>query len=591
MKYKSLIIIISIILFFIPFFWFAPGEMDLGGDSSRLYFYDPLSYLINHSLFGLSPSALGTENIGYYSLPFVTLLFFLKLILRSPTILICLFHGMKLSLAFLFCYLIVKELLIGGDNKGDYQRKIVESGAIIASLFYVFSPSMITGWHKALFTHDKVFLNPMMFFLLLRFFVSRDVRYFLSALLVSFVFASNFSYTGSPPFFAFYPITLLFLILYTRLIRKTKIPVKKLLIGAVLFVMIQAFHLIPQIANLTTPGTPTAYMFSKEGKVKVGLNYFSAIVPNIKLSKNLLGLPQSILKPFSWMFIFLSIIILLGFLCNQGKTFLLTGIFFLIVLFFASANITNTGLAFYKSLFNIPGFSMFRNFWGQWSISFFFFYTIFFGQALALVLSKIKKKYTKPVVFIIGAFLVINARSFINGDLINKTLHQSRGVKIFMKMDPVYEENLSFIRSLPLNAKVLTLPITDPGYQILAGKEGGAYIGPSTIAYLGGKRDFTGYEELGLFKALFLRLAKKQDYQSLKKILSLLNVKYIFHNSDPNIYEEKFPGFPYWNVINFMPDNQKAYEAFIQKLDVSLVADFEDKYHIYEIKDKDYLSP
>ena len=113
---KIFISLITSFLFFLPFFWFKPGEMDLGGDSSRLYFYDPLGYLTNYAFYGISPSAFGAENIGFFMVPFVGLLFCLKLIFSSPTFLIASFHGMSFSLAFLSCYFIVKDL-INDQNK------------------------------------------------------------------------------------------------------------------------------------------------------------------------------------------------------------------------------------------------------------------------------------------------------------------------------------------------------------------------------------------------------------------------------------------------------------------------------------------
>src|SRR5258708_1010223 len=76
-------IIISLILFVVPFFWFKPGEMDLGGDSSRLYFYDPISYLFKSALYVISPSSFGFENRNYVNLPFITLLIILKSIISS----------------------------------------------------------------------------------------------------------------------------------------------------------------------------------------------------------------------------------------------------------------------------------------------------------------------------------------------------------------------------------------------------------------------------------------------------------------------------------------------------------------------------
>src|SRR3989338_4439143 len=101
MKYRLIPpFIITFLLFLIPFFWFKPGEMDLGGDSSRLYFYDPMRYLISQALYATSNSGLGGESLGYFGIPFFLFLAGLKSILRSPTALIVFVHGVSLSVAF-----------------------------------------------------------------------------------------------------------------------------------------------------------------------------------------------------------------------------------------------------------------------------------------------------------------------------------------------------------------------------------------------------------------------------------------------------------------------------------------------------------
>src|SRR3989344_5422239 len=307
-----------------------------------------------------------------------------------------------------------------------------------------------------------------------------------------------------------------------------------------------------------------------------------------------MSLPQltELKFPF-FVFIILPVIILLGFLWNnlwnKRKTMLLTGIFFLIIIFFVSANITDIGLNFYKALFNIPGFSMFRNFYGQWGYVYLFFYTILLGQSLAIVLSKLKRKHSSSLAVFIALLLVITAWPFINGSLVNKTLWQSKDVKVAILMDPQYEEVLSFIRSLPIDGKVLTLPLNDPGYQILAGKDGGAYQGPSTISYLTGRNDFSGYNGLAPFSELFLLWVREKDYQSLQRLFSNLNIKYIFYNSDTYIYDESFPKFPYNYVKNFLPKNQQSYKKFLEQLPIYKIKDFGEKYHIYSIRDDLYL--
>ena len=582
--FRLLPIFISLFLFVIPFFWFKPGEIDLGGDSSRLYFYDPIRYLTTISFYNISPSSLGAENISSYTIPFVVLLAVLKYIFGSPYILVSVFNGFSLAIAFLAIYATVKELL---EEKVDGEIK--ELSAILSGLFYVFSQTPILGWDKVILTHNQFFLNPLMFFLLLLFLTRGKFAYLLIAILISFIFSPNFGFTAAPPFFAFYPLTILFLVIHATYIRKREISVKKLIIGILLFIAIHSFHLVPQLVSLSSPGSGTyEAVFSNEAKFNRGLSYFLAIASGIKVSINLMNLPQMMELGFSaFAFIGFLTIILLGFLWNRGRTLLLTGIFFLIALFFASANITNIGLNFYKALFNIPGFSMFRNFYGQWGYLYLFLYTILLGQALSVVLPRMKTVHARLFVGALVALLIITALPFINGTLVNKTLWQSKGTKIAIRMDPKYEEVLAFIRSLPVDGKVLTLPLTDPGYQIVAGKEGGAYQGPSTISYLTGKQDFACIEELGRFKELILDLARNKQYEKLKEVLGFLNIKYIFYNADPRIYDMAFRSFPYQHVRRFLPQDQKGYRQFLQELGLREIKAVDSKYFIYEL-DKEY---
>ena len=91
------VIIITIILFVIPFFWLTPNEMDIGGDSTRLYFYDPLNFLINNSLYFNDTITLGNRSFWpqFYFLPYVICLLIIKSLINSPYFLISLLNGIK----------------------------------------------------------------------------------------------------------------------------------------------------------------------------------------------------------------------------------------------------------------------------------------------------------------------------------------------------------------------------------------------------------------------------------------------------------------------------------------------------------------
>ena len=589
-RYTLLPLFISIIFFIIPFFWLKPGEMDLGGDSSRLYFYDPLSYLLNHTFYSISSSGMGGENISYYGLPFISLILFLKFILNSSTVTISFFNGVSLSIAFLFSYLSIKELLQEKNNV--FKKYVKEYSAILGGVLYVFFPGFLYGWDKVILTHNQIFLNPLMFYLLLMFITKRNKKFMYIFLLISFIFSPNFSYVAAPPFFAFYPLSFLFIVIYTKYVKKTSVPVKELVWGGLLFFMIQAFHLGPQLNSILSSGTSSFIaVFSEEAKLSRGLSYFTAIAQEIKVSINILNLPQ--MTPVGLikiLFVIFPLIIVIGLVLNRSKTVLLTGLFFLIALFFASANITNLGLEVYKSLFILPGFSMFRNFYGQWQYVFLFFYALLFGQCLAIILSKLKRyHYSAAILTSLVIIIIISAWPFIDGSLVNKILWQTKNKKIAIKMDPQYEKALKAMKKLPIDGKILTLPMSDPGYQIISGSNGGSYQGPSTISYLTGKKDFAGFTELGPFSDSFLLDIKQNNYKNLETIFQMLNIKYVFYNSDPLIYDDTFPSFPYDHVKNFLPENQKEYKELIKKLPLEEKLSIENKFHVYEVNNKMYL--
>src|SRR5260221_2056372 len=163
---------------------------------------------------------------------------------------------------------------------------------------------------------------------------------------------------------------------------------------------------------------------------------------------------------------------------------------------------------------------MFRNYFGQWVFVFSFFYTLLFGQALQIIFERIKLRYLIGITCFIVFILVFEAWPFLKSGLLDKNLFQSKNVKITIQMDPEYEKVLNYIRNLPVDGKFLTLPLTDPGYQIISGKNGGAYQGPSTISYLAGKDDFTGDADLTPFDQTFLTFVQDNNITGINRLFS-----------------------------------------------------------------------
>lgn len=572
--------------------------MDLGGDSNRLYFYDPLSFLKYTSIYAVFTLGKGLFEPNYYYLPYVGLLAFLKLFIPSSLI-ISLFNGIKLSIGFISIYLIVRELL--AEAFGKTKQKIIYFSALLAGIFYVASLGsfyMAYFWYRAITSHNQVFLNPLIFYLLLKFFLSQKSKYLWTAILTSFIFSPNFGLTSAPPFFAFYPLAFLFLFLYVKLFGKKPIFWKRVGMGILLFLGVQAFHLLGQIINLLDNGSwLNQKVFSKLEIEAGGVQYFTAIHGLGKAVLSLL-LPSE-KKLWQWASFITPLIIIFGFILNKTKKsrYLLISLFFVITLFLATANITNLGFEFYRKLFYIPGLSMFRNFNTQWLYVFIFFYALLFGFAAYNILVKLKSSYTKIFSGLVFLLLVITGLPLFAGEPLTKSIIRgSNNVPVKFKMDPRYEETLRFISTLPDDGKILVLPLTDFYYQVITGRDGGAYEGPSTISHLTGKYSFVGYQEFGYqafdpapYAEDIMRYSREKNYQRLLRIFTTLNIRYLLHNSDPKNYEESFSPGPYGYMMTSLPKTQEAYKDFISQFPVHIIYS-NGPYTIYEL-DKSTYNP
>ena len=393
-------------LFSIPFFWLKSGEMDLGGDSGRLYFYDPISFIKNVSLYHFVPEGLGLAEPNTYYLPYVALIAVLRFVFQSPTIVINIISGLKLSVGFLAMYGIVREVI----------RKKSILAPLMAGMFYILAPIMLGNYDKALTSHNQVFLNPLMFYLILKFFTDTNVKYLWAALWISFVFAPNFALTSAPPFFAFYPLSIVFLLLYTKFVVRKVIPWRWMFYGGLLFLGIQAFHLLPQVINLFEPGSFTnTRVFDRTSIMHEGVRYFTAILPLASVVKDIFMTPM--VTQLTWVSFIAPTIIMIGFVLNtKSKVLILTAGFYLVTLYLYAAKITNVGVEFYKNLYYIPGFSMFRNFIGQWPSVYAFFYALLLGLAIHVIIKHLSyRRWMSYLGGVIIVLWVVSALPFLKG--------------------------------------------------------------------------------------------------------------------------------------------------------------------------------
>lgn len=587
MKKHFLPITITIILFFVPFFWLAPGFVDLGGDGGRLYFIDPLEVLKN------TWNLAGSYVYAFADIGYLLALTGLKHIVNSPTLLISVEHGLQLSLSFIGMYLIVKTLLLNEKKNVDSLRASLVG--LVTGVVYV---GLITkvGWPVALVTLNQVFLNVIMFYFLLSYCLTRKFVYILAGLFLSIIFSANFGFGSMPQLLSFYPAALLFLYIYLRFVSQKEIPWKGLVCGAGLFLGLHAFHLLPVIASLlNNSSTISSQVFSKETIQNSGIAYFVANhVQSGKISRVLF---QSWLGQNAFSLL-IPVVVLLGFITRKSKLLWVTGIFFAVTLFLVTANITQTGIALYTKLFYIPGFVMFRSFNEKWFFVYAFFFALMFAVSLYYLLEKKKLKIALILCVAIFAISVYRMMPFLSGKAIQTTLYQSNNVSTNFSLDPDLLDALSFVRNLPVDGKVLTVPLTFSYYQIAYGKEGGAYVGISMVPSLAGRPDFSGFWRFGQhgYEQHAIDAIRNNDSDRFIQILSYLNIRYIFRNSDTRIMDD-FPGYPYvypgltYSSKDQLPSikDQVAYDSFLASLPIEKI--YQKRfYEIYEIRDS-YIRP
>lgn len=587
--------ILAAVLFIVPFFWLKPGTIDLGGDSSRLYFYDPINYLKSYPLYAVVPNGFNTETNPSYLLPFVFFLALLKKIFISSYLVTSLFNSLKLAGAFLSVAGIVMTLLQLFVHKKE-ETKNIHLASLTAATFYTLSPALIEfgWWTTALYTHHLFFLNPLMFFLLLKYVITKNFRYVLLFLLISFIFSTNFFL--SPYFFSFYPLVIIFLAIFAFFVLRSHPPLKQIIAAGVLYTLLHASHLVRLILDLFAPNTQLFELaFSQER----GLSYFLSVEGTTKIVHNLFGISQGGTPVSVYMlWVFAPALLVLGaiFLQKQKviekkmtKTFLLILGFWFVTFYLATAKLTFFGLELYKAFFNIPGFGMFRNYVGQFIHVYMFFYALAIGFSLFYIMSSISSYKKHLITIAVVAICIFGAFPFLKGDAIRIPLNPGakKQINLGVHFDPNYEKVLEQIRNDPLDSKYFMFPIDDSGAQVLAGSEGG-YMGPPTIAYLTGKSVFSGIGGLERLQETFMRMVLDKDYEGINNLLLLLNVRYIFHNSDPAIYGENFFGYPYGYARRIMPLTQDIYRAFLDNLSTTDKTTFGGSYHIYTVNEDVY---
>ena len=264
------------------------------------------------------------------------------------------------------------------------------------------------------------------------------------------------------------------------------------------------------------------------------------------------------------------------------------------ILFLVSANITNIGYLLSKSFYYIPGFSMFRVFFEKWAYSYIFFYALVFGFSLYNIFSILRQRYASILYVLIFFIYIILGWPLFSGSLAHQIIRGSKNVEGVFRMDPRFEQTLSFVKGLSDDGKILVLPLTDFFRQVIWGEDGGAYEGPSMFAHLAGKYSFVGYQHFGYISSdpapyaeQIMKYSREKNYERLLQIFTTLNIRYIYHDADPKAYEEGFAPGSFGYMMTSLPKTQAEYKEFLTHFPISRIYE-NGPYSIYQMNDASY---
>ena len=581
--------IVLILLFIIPFFWFQNGEVDFGGDSTRLYIFDPdvwndnIAYYVHNPVYPLS---------GYNpNVLLISLNWGLSLIKRiiggNPSILNAVLNGFLLNGMYFGVYLSVMTFFRSTRRSTKHDRIC----AVFAGFFYALSPVLFyETFYKALYMVYGYAVYPWIFYLLLKYVESKKNHFLLLLILISIVFSVNFSIATSAWLFAFCLFALPFIIIYFFLNKENHgngAIIKDLLLFCILMILCHAYTIIPELQNIFDSSTRYGNLLSEEKAINRGLAYFLSVAPHVRLIYNLTNQPQYFLAtafnhsqvPLYWsygirfhfLFICYPLILATGIfaalrlkLSNyERKVFFVLLGFFIMILFFMTANINVFFYSIYKVLFFSPIFQMFRSFYTKFASVFVFFYALVFGFALRYMMEDLKKKITRPVVCCLGMILIYQAYPLLAGKIAYEIPHwQTENVKLPVKFSDEYIDFLNVVRKIPLEASFIRFPLTDEHYDLVRGENGGAYLGPSALGCISGKKVFTGlgsFEGLGDLVKDSLRSKNNRLFVNL---LAFHNIRYVIHNEDNFIYDN-FPYYPYSGELKANFPDQQSIQKFL----------------------------
>ncbi len=605
---KLILLLITMLVFLVPFVFWA-GDVQVGGDDSKLYYQYPQEYLNNFTTKIISENQLGSMGNYFdqsYISPFIVSIYIVKQVLPFVKTQLF-FYALNLSLSFFFFY----QLLIVLQKSIKIKTNFTIT--ILSSLLYSFSAfTYFTVWFHQLFAVYLVSFVPLVLFLFIRSLIFDRFYEILLIGILSYIFSFTLL---SIPWIASLVIAVMPLLIYMAWTYKTRF-FKNIVLLLVVVALVNSrwlFHFIYAPLVSSSAATDVVSMATSQEMRTANENSINAVSRgNTILSVWRNVFHENIQIDFNWntwivfaqFYRYLSIpnavftlIILFSLLTDAGKKqkniLLILAIGWLLSSYFFTVRIGDWGLRFFVYLNNVlPGFTMFRNMYDKFGIA----VALSFGLLISFAAHAIynhflKKNYLKQI-FLLGfsGLVVFNIYPFVKGKLFE--VSYASIPNIYNKNDsfsPEFYEITNKLDDMDLSSRVLWWPLNSSNYTIVRSTKNSNeyYIGVSPLMILKGIPDFNGFLSFpgNISDKIYQSLADK-DYQQLLELFQQLNINYIVVNK--NISPEIQRSYLFSKY-----GSGDLYDLQMAQIDMeNLVGDLiieNDSYALYEIK-KEYQS-
>lgn len=547
MKKRILVIIIIIlILFLAPLRWFPRDSIDAGGDDPKLFFLAPENQVSNLSLYCWnSYNALSTEYTPWYGFPFVLIPLLLKKIGLPVGSRYMFFYGITLSLAFFSCYLFIKEMLSRIDLS-DANRWL---SSVLGSLIYVFSPIVFfVDWQPRMPEIYGLFLYPLLIYFYMTAVRKRKPIFLVFGAVLSSFF-SVAMYPAVPWFVGFMIGAVPLLSVFVFFEEKKSVAFKYLISYVALCTLLNIHWIIILIDN--TFLSKVAFMTYGKSFVSGSISEFIHNIQFMNVYYTFLMLPSRefytscgvifcdlVPYHYSFMFLMLPLSIAIALIKSDRKSrklllWLLLPVIMLVYLI--TVNVTDLGSAFFASLLNnVFGFIMFKNFQTKFSIAFSFFYAVLIAISLAVILkSSFSKVFKSGFIFLLMLPFLMPAISLLKGDLVGRAPGKLFHEYTCVNLPGGHLKALEEMKKDGDIGRVLVFPLSRFLFMTVKCDNNSYYIGIPYVKHLILRDCIEGFLSFSTpnypnLPNVAFKIFDNRDYDIFIKLLSLLNIKYIY---------------------------------------------------------------